>query len=54
MTIQVWVLSHPRVFDPTGAGAILHLWVRPNLTRTDLGLGVGFILHPWVHPPLEF
>jgi hypothetical protein len=36
MAIWVRVLGHPRVFDPTGAGAgaILHLWVHPNPTRT--------------------
>jgi hypothetical protein len=44
MVIQVRVLGHSRVFDPTGADVILHPWIHPHPTRTELGMGAGFIL----------
>jgi hypothetical protein len=53
MAIQVRVSSHSQIFDPTGAGAILHLWVHPHPTRTESVVGTGFIFHPWVHPKPE-
>jgi hypothetical protein len=53
MAIWVWDSCHPWGFDPTGAGANLHLWVHPNPTRTYSSLDMSFILHPWVHLPPE-
>jgi hypothetical protein len=47
MAIRVRVSGHPRVFDPTSEGSILHP------TRTESGSGVGFILHPRVDPKPE-
>jgi hypothetical protein len=39
MAIRVRVSGHPRVFNPTGAGVILHLCVHPHPTRTESDVG---------------
>jgi hypothetical protein len=46
MAIRVRVSCHPRVFDPTDVGAILHPWIHPHPIRTESGVGAGFIFHP--------
>jgi hypothetical protein len=46
MEIRVQVLVHPRVFDPIGAGSILHLWVEPTPDPHRNRFGCGFHYAP--------